>query len=289
MTSPFGGAPSEIHILDPRSVQVVPGSDRLVSHYVYTVGGAQLKLDPLQVIHHKRVNPFSPYVGLSAMEALKIEVRSDRSMAQWNLEFFSVGQPSGILIIDPAVPNDERDRVADELNARHSERRQVAVVRAAVGSSVWNDAGLKHHELDFESGRLLSRQAVYERLGLPVGMMSEASTEAHARVAERRLLASVWRYNNRTASRMQPMLTFWPGAIRYFVQFQDMRVQDWQQQQQRITAESGYKTVDELRSDASLPALPDGEVPAKYFRPANDAKNMTATGADNVIPLTKSG
>jgi hypothetical protein len=121
---------------------------------------------------------------------------------------------------------------------------------------VWNEAGLKPRDADFQRGRALNRQAIYETLDLPLGYMSEASTEAHARVAERRFLHSVYRRHVRVAAKLNmDAMRFWsPG---FLASFPDVRREsaDWEQLSKRIAAEAKYKTLNELRADQGLPPL----------------------------------
>lgn len=282
----FTGAmqPEEVHLLDPRNVELVPGKSDLVGEYRYRVMGHQIAISPENIVHFKRPNPFSPYYGLSAMEALRVEVNSDRSMALWNEEFFDgPAQPSGIMVIPPHVSPRERDRVEQALNLKFRGRRRTAVIQADPKATVWHEAGLKHHELDFESGRMLSRKAVYEALELPVGLMSEASTEAHARVAERQFRQAVYQQHLRTASRAQIMLRWYPDWSRYILRFEDVRVADMEQLERRTKARSPYWMVDELRAEDGLPPLPNGEG-QRLIKGGGNAANMFADGASDRLP-----
>ena len=121
------------------------------------------------------------------------------------------------------VSASERQRMEEELNLSHQERRRVAVIRAKQGSAVWNDANLQHRELEFKEGRLLTRQSAFDALGFHVGLVSEASTEAHARVAERRVLNSVFYRHIRTASQLNRVLQYWGGSQSLEVAFKDVR------------------------------------------------------------------
>lgn len=274
-----GGAPSELYILDPTAVQVIPGKARTVDYYEYRVQGKRFKLSPAEVTHFKKASPFSIYYGMSAVDVLMGELAGDRSMSKWNREYFTAGLPSGIIVIPADTSDVERDRISDEMNAELAERRRVVVIRAEVGSSVWNDAALKHHDLDFEQGRLLSRQMVFDALGLHVGLLSEASTEAHARVAERRVLHSVWLRHIRTASRLNQILGFWAGSRGKAVMFEDVRVADWQQESMKIKAHGAYLSDDEMRAKFfNLGPRPEDSVEMNPDRP--DEKQ----GSDNVQP-----
>ncbi len=123
--------------------------------------------------------------------------------------------------------------------------------------------------MDFKEGRLLSRQAVYEALGLPLGLYSESSTEAHARVAERLKLNNVYKLHVRWATKIdQDALTFWPGWARYQTRFEDVRKVDWQMEKLKLDSLRGLMTVDEIRErHLNLPAMPKEEQAAMMPMP----------------------
>jgi len=249
-----GGAPDAVHLLPPASVRVIPGSTQAVAAYEYIVSGNTYRLRPEQVLHFKRPNPFSRYYGLPALEALMTTVMGDVAMAKWNKDFFGDGVsiPAGILILPSAVGDDERNRFDREFNAKHGQQRRTAILRADAGSTVYHPAGLSQQEADFKGGRLLTRQEVYEALDLPLGYMSEASTEAHARVAERRFLWSVRRRHQRIETKINAFaLSFWRGWRTRVARFEDVRKEaaDWDQLSKRIKASAPYMTTDEVREN----------------------------------------
>lgn len=251
-TSARVGAPSAVHHLEPNKVRIVPGRDRRVSYYLYEHMGQQRKLYPYEITHFRRTNPESRYYGMSMVQAIIRELRSDRSMVDWNQQFFSedVAVPAGIIVIPADTDDKERDRLADELSGRYGVRRRTAVLRAEVGSTAYYQAGLAPHDMDFKDGRLLSRQVVYEALGLPLGLLSEASTEAHARVAERQFAHVIGIWQRRTASKINSdAMGFWPLPSMRQVAFEDLAQKnvDWDRELKRVEAMSGVFLPNEIR------------------------------------------
>ncbi len=267
-TLPGFGPPDMVHILDPRCIKILPGAAQGIAAYEYWVNGQKYKIDPGRMTHFKRTNPYSIYWGLSALEALKIEVKSDNSMAAWNAHFFDedVAIPAGIVVVPTGTPDAEMDRLDDELHSKHGGKRRTAIVRADAGSTVYLPAGVAPKDLDFANGRLLSRRAVYEALELPLGLMSEASTEAHARVAERQLAEAIAMRHTRTARKLNSdALGFWPAPTLRQVKFEDLslRAADWDRESKRLAAVRPFMSVNEVRTQIlQLPATPGGdEVP----------------------------
>lgn len=248
--APNGGAPVAVYHLPPEAMFVQPGGSEVVGHYVLRWQGDEIKLNKENVTHYRKYHPLSRYYGLGAMEALRLEVQSDRSMAQWNAQYFGddVFAPAGILVVSPDVSDKEKQRLEDDLEGKHGPRRRTAVVRSQPGATVWLDAGLKQRDLDFVNGRLLSRQAIYEAVGLPLGLYSESSTEAHARVAERLKLNNVYKHHVRTAVKISSdVLWFWPQHQIYEARFHDVRQVDWQMEAMKLKAVSPFMTKNEVR------------------------------------------
>src|SRR5690606_4155244 len=78
------GTPVEIWTLAPDRITIVPDDSRYVKGYIYEIDGKRIPLEPEEVIHFKRWHPANDYYGLSALEAARLAVASDRAMAMWN-------------------------------------------------------------------------------------------------------------------------------------------------------------------------------------------------------------
>lgn len=251
--APDGGAPSEVYVLNPSRMRIVPGRDRTVAEYEYRVNGAVFHLRPEEVTHYKRPNPFNVYYGMPAIEAVLLDAEGDRLMAEWNVDLFGDGVsiPAGMFIVDPNVTDKERDRLERELSARYGEKRRTAVIRAEAGKTAWYGDTLAHKEMDFKQGRLLSRQSILDALDLPLGYLSDASTEAHARVAERRYYASAQRRLIRTERKLNAnAMQFWARWDKLAAHFDDLRREyaDWDQEAKKIDSLLKVFTVNEVRS-----------------------------------------
>lgn len=249
------GQPDEVHLLDPACVRIEPAADQTVGAYCYTAFGREIRLSPAEVTHFKTENPFNRYYGLSALQILMSEVVLDNSMVHWNTEFLrgeDVAVPAGILIVDNGVNDKELARLQDEFTATHAQGRRTAIVRAQPGSAVWNDAGVKPRDVDFSVGRMLSRQAVYEAMKLPLGVMSEASTEAHANVSQRQLYTAVKSLHRRTTAKINSdAIGFWPAWRSSCAQFEDIAKEaaNWKYEALRLNTAAKFLTTNEIRKE----------------------------------------
>lgn len=257
------GAPRQVYQLSPEAVKVVPGRGRNVDGYIYTHMGHEYALDVREITHFKRPNPYNAYYGLSAFVALYVDITGDRAMAYWNRDFFGEGVslPAGILVVPFDTGEAEMRRLEYELSAKYGERRQTALVRAAPGAAAWFDGGLKHHDYDFLQGRELVRSMVFDAIGLPRGLLSESSTEAHARVAERQYYGNLYQRLMRITARLNAdALGFWPGSASWATKYLDLRMMfaDWQQESFRAQTLKSITSVNERRAIYNYPAM-DGQ------------------------------
>ncbi len=260
LAGPPGGAPTEIWLLRPDRIRPVAGRDRPIGGWLYNVEGEEIPLSADEVLHFKRWHPQSDLYGLGVIEAIALEITGDLEAARWNREFFgSSAVPAGMLVLPGLVSDAEFERVKAEWERRHRGGRRTAIVK---GDGVqWYEIGLSQREMDFLAGRQLSRQAIFEAFGVPTGLLSERSTEAHARVAERQFLRGIYHRHVRHAQQLQPLLDFWPG--RYVFRYEDVRQGDAEQLKAQIEAERGLVTINEIRTrHLGLPPVPWGDVPA---------------------------
>lgn len=260
--SEFGGSPSEIYQLDPRYVTVHNVGSELV--YRYRGGGVVYDLPAGSVLHFKRTNlqDAIPIWGISALKKLEQLIRTDMQMVRWNSELFGTGAPNGILIVDADyVSESDALSIEDRFLSRRNDDRRMVVVRARAGAGVWQDANLRPRDMDFSAGRLLNRQAVFDAFGFHVGLVSEASTEAHARVAERLVRSNAHFRQLRSASVMQTLLDFWPGGSRLSLRFEDVRGVDWDQESKKLESVKSFMTINEVRSRfLDLPPLSGSDI-----------------------------
>lgn len=76
------GAPVQIWPLRPDRVSIVPDPADYIRGYIYEIDGQRIPLDAVEVAHFKRWHPANDYYGLSALEAARVGVESDRAMAE---------------------------------------------------------------------------------------------------------------------------------------------------------------------------------------------------------------
>jgi HK97 family phage portal protein len=243
-----GGTPAEIWPLRPDRVSIVPDAKRFIKGYVYEVDGVRLPLEATEVIHFKRWHPGNDYYGLSALEAARQSVSTDRAMAEWNRNTFGQenGVPAGIVTIKEMVSDADYERIRREWRQSYGgPQRRTAFLRG--DQITWQNIGLGHTDLDFLNGRRANRDEILNSFGIPIGMLSENATEANAVVAERLFIErTLWPKLVRIAARITAdLLPFWPGES--VARFEDIRPTDSQARLAEIRAAYPVLSINEIR------------------------------------------
>jgi len=272
------GQPAELWVLRPDRVAIVPDAQRGVKGYVYEIDGQQIPLMAEEVVHFKRWHPGSDYYGLSALEAGRLSILSDRAMAQWNYNTFGQdnGVPAGIVNIQDFVSDTDFDRIQHEWRTSYgSGKRRTAFLRG--GTVTWQNIGLQHAELDFLNGRKAQREEILNIFGIPAGLVSENATEANAKVAERMFIQhTLYPKLVRIAQKItQELLPFYPGE--HVAAFEDIRPTDMQARLAEIQAAQQVMSINEIRQTYySLSSVAWGERPPGWTETPQNPDSSTA-------------
>ncbi len=267
-----GGTPQEIWPLRPDRVSIVPDARRGVRGYIYEVDGRQVPLESSEVVHFRRWHPANDYYGLSALEAARLAVESDRAMADWNRRYFGEGMavPAGMVAIKDRVSDADFERIKQEWRTAYGGReRKTAFLRGA--SVEWHNVGLSQQDMDFLNARRFNREEIFQIFGIPVGMFSENATEANALVGERVFIErTLWPKLVRIAEKITTDLLPFYG-VDLVGRFDDIRPMDRSQQFEEMRLAQGILTVDEIR--------------ARYFQLGPiDARATSPTSTDVTSP-----
>jgi HK97 family phage portal protein len=256
------GRPAQIWLLRPDRVSIVPDPLRYIRGYVYEIDGQRIPLEPEEVVHFKRWHPANDYYGLSALEAARLAILSDRAMAQWNHNTFGEdkGIPAGIVNVKESISDADYERIKREWRMTYGNgQRRTAILRG--GSIEWQNIGLSHTDLDFLKGREAHRDEILNIFGVPVGLLSDNATEANAKVAERMFIErTLYPKLVRLAQKItQELLPFYPGT--HIAVFDDIRPTDTQARLEEIKTAYPLMSINEMRARYfDLPPVPWGEM-----------------------------
>lgn len=277
------GTPSQIWVLRPDRVSVVPDERSFVRGYLYEVDGVRVPLEPVEVIHFKRWHPLNDYYGLSALQAAANAVHTDRAMSDWNRNTFGQdnGVPAGIVTLPETTPDTDFERIKREWRTSYGgTQHKTAFLRA--GEVTWQSISRSHTDLDFLAGRQANRDEILNIFGVPVALFSENATEANANVAERTFIERTLypKLMRLGAALTSQLLPFWEHDA--VAEFADIRPTDAQARIDDIRAAYPVLSVNEIRARFyDLPPVTWGDVPAEGL--PDDAEAEEA-GARSISP-----
>ncbi|MFZ4816664.1 MAG: phage portal protein [Phototrophicaceae bacterium] len=278
------GRPTELWPLRPDRVSVVPADDGTVRGYLYTLEGAPVPLDAVEVIHFKRWNPLNDYYGLSALTAAQLTLETDQAMSAWNGNTFGLdhGVPAGIVTLPETTTEADFERIKREWRASYGgTQRRTAFLRGR--EITWQSIAQNHTDLDFLQGRLANRDEILNVFGIPIGLVSENATEANAKVAERTFIErTLYPKLVRIAAKITAdLLPFFPGEA--VAEFEDIRPTDVQARHSEIQAALPVMSINEIRAHFfSLPPVIWGDLPVGA--PAMAATDQPPVAAINENP-----
>ncbi|GAB4324396.1 MAG: phage portal protein [Phototrophicales bacterium] len=273
------GKPMQIWMLRPDRMSVLPDENQFVRGYVYEIDGKRIPLDVAEVVHFKRWHPANDYYGLSALEAGRVAVSTDRAMSEWNRNTFGRdnGIPAGIVNIRERVTDADFERIKQDWRQSYgSGQRRTAFLRG--GELEWVNIGLSHHEMDFLKGRQANRDEILNIFGVPVGLVSDNATEANAKVAERMFIErTLYPKLVRVAQKItQEILPFWSRD--YIAEFEDIRPTDTAARLEEIRTASAVLSINEIRQRYyQLPPVAWGDLPVNMAQPPQSSASPEPT------------
>jgi len=160
--------PAEIIVLDPRKMKdvVSPDTGELLG-WLYN-GSVSLSLD--EVIQFKNTNPYNRFRGLSPLDAVSMEVKSDYKASVYQAKFFDNNAIPGMVL---QVDKDDNSTLAElKKLVRIWEQGHQGVTNAGKtgilrGGMTFETVGLNQQEMDYINSRAFTRDVVLSVFGVP--------------------------------------------------------------------------------------------------------------------------
>ena len=177
--------PSELHLLRPDRVTVIPGRYTVPAGYEYTVEN-HVRFFPVDVdtgvsdvLHIKLFNPLNDWYGMSPVETALNSIRQHNAIAKQNISFLqNGGRPSGALMYKHTLEPQLRQDLKRDLQTLYEGGRNAGKVMLLEGDFEWKEMGLSPKDLDFISGKEQSAKEIALAFGVPpilVGSMESAT------------------------------------------------------------------------------------------------------------------
>ena len=160
--------PAEIILLDPRKIkEVVDPDSGYLKGWLYD-GRISLEID--EVLQFKNTNPYNRWRGLSPLDAVAIEIRSDYKASQYQGKFFDNNAIPGMVL---KVDKDDQStlpelkklvRLWEQGHKGVNKAHKTGILR---GGMSFETVGLNQQEMDFINSRAFTRDIVLSVFGVP--------------------------------------------------------------------------------------------------------------------------
>lgn len=178
------GAPTELHLLRPDRMTVVPGSSGWPIAYEYKIGGRthRFPIDPVSgqsnILHIKTFNPLDDHYGMSSLEAAAQSIDLHNAASDWNKALLdNAARPSGALIFDPgdgqssSLSDDQVKRLKAEMQEQFQGHDNAGRPFLLEGGLKWQQVALSPADMDFLNCKNVSAREIALAFGVPTMLL----------------------------------------------------------------------------------------------------------------------
>lgn len=196
-------APSELYVLRPDRMSVVPGADGWPVGWEHRVGAnvRRFARDPLSndapILHLKLFNPADDWYGLSPMEAAAFSIDIHNAGGAWNKALIdNAARPSGALIFTGAggadrLSEEQFQRLKTELEDMHVGAANAGRPMLLEGGLEWRPMSLSPSDMDFTEARHSAARDIALAFGVPPMLLGIPGDNTYSNYREANL--AFWR------------------------------------------------------------------------------------------------
>lgn len=195
--------PSELYVLRPDRMNVVPGADGWPVGWEHRVGAQvrRFERDPVSndapILHLKLFNPSDDWYGLSPMEAAAFSIDIHNAGGAWNKALIdNAARPSGALIFTGAagsdrLSEDQFQRLKSELEDMHVGAANAGRPMLLEGGLEWRPMSLSPSDMDFTEARHSAARDIALAFGVPPMLLGIPGDNTYSNYREANL--AFWR------------------------------------------------------------------------------------------------
>lgn len=171
-----GGAPSEIYLLRPDLLTVLPSNDPtkgVIGGYTYKVyeeNGAytEIKLDVDDVLFLKYPDPIKTYRGRGTLQAVMRAFQMDITAEEFNLMFFQNGAtPSAILTVPKPLNKESKERLERMVKHKYTQTYNAHKTMLVEGDIKFSPVTTTQKEMDFIETMRMMRDKILAIFRVP--------------------------------------------------------------------------------------------------------------------------
>ncbi|GAM98855.1 genetransfer agent portal protein [alpha proteobacterium U9-1i] len=199
-----GAAPTELYVLRPERMSVIPGADGWPIGWEHRVGAEVRRFtrDPLTndapILHLKLFNPTDDHYGQSPMEAAAYSIDIHNAGGAWNKALIdNAARPSGALVFTGAggadrLSEEQFQRLKQELEDAHVGAANAGRPMLLEGGLDWRPMSLSPADMDFIQARHAAARDIALAFGVPPMLLGIPGDNTYSNYREANL--AFWRH-----------------------------------------------------------------------------------------------
>ena len=245
--------PDEMWIIPPNKIVPVPDERMYLKGYLYYPGtGAEIFIPPHQIVHYKRFNPASPFLGLSAVEAIALVAAGDLGMQKYNTTLFkdNNGRLPSILTFEQMIADPAWGKIKDDTREAAKNREMLMLRGVGQGGATWLQNSVSQREMEFLEGRKFNKEEIMTTIAPgSFTMLSENSTQANSVVGRATFFDHVYGMQMMMAEKITASILSRYGGRQLVGLFEDIRVVDKDLKLREQEAFERAHTLKEVREE----------------------------------------
>lgn len=176
--------PDEMWFIPSQMIIPVPDENLFLKGYMYYPGnGNEIMLEPHEVVHFRRFNPFSRFVGLSAIEAIALVAAGDLGMQKYNTTLFANnnGRLPSVMTFEQMVADPTWNKIKEDTREASRNREMLMLRGVGQGGVSWLQNAVTQREMEFLEGRKANKEEIMTAVAPgSYTMLSENATQANS-------------------------------------------------------------------------------------------------------------
>lgn len=177
--------PAELWPILPSRITPIPRKDgKGIEKYQWQLKRYAKKeyFKPEEIVPFHYYDPLKDWTGMGSLKPALDDIRQDKQMALWNLDFFKHGTtPEGLISTDERLTQTEVDNLGKQIREfLKGKGRTVMILSRGLK---WQTISLAPKDIDFLMGRKGNREAILAALGVPpvkAGLLEHAKFDNYA-------------------------------------------------------------------------------------------------------------
>lgn len=183
-----GGTVSELWILPPDAVKVIPDKRDYIGGYIYDRDGVKMRFDPKDIMHNKFNDPANPYWGISPLQAGAKIVDTDTEATEWNkIALENRAITDGVFTFETPLTKDQWEDARSMVREQHQGIANARTPWVLGAGAKWQQMSLSPAEMDFIASRKMTREEICSIFNVPPVMVGvyENATLANIETARK--------------------------------------------------------------------------------------------------------